>query len=331
MYFLASCNLDTRKAPEITSLDTDIRLLEKRNVLELSLIESHSLINLDIRDFVLLGSNEILVFDRMCECLMRIELLGMTMDTIVQNGLGPSECKLPVGFEMYEDTYVFVDRDQMAFKALDPDKDSLLYFKFGRSFSNAVVHGISDFTIASDAPEFALEVVNYTYIDSSWQDNWLTPIQLAKRGSSISHDGFFAYNDCNQLIYAPYLIPEVYIWDDPKSHSGSRSLQLIYSFALPEVHIDDGMAMATSSTVHLIDIEATCNAVYVLNFISDNGDYLYVDAYLLDSGAYFGSFRLDILDEIDKPRKIRIDRAQNLMYVLYENSLKVYVSSQARL
>jgi hypothetical protein len=317
---LSSC----KNSDDTVDIVDTVRMNTKRISISNEVLRKTNVEQIDIRELNAIVDNYV-VYDRISGSILEINRRGEIIDTLVYPGRGPLECTLPVNFKVQNGIVRFVDRDLRAYKVISNDTIMNDYYKLQSDISDALIVSPESFVISSTGPNLSLNLSLYLNRGKEWETIDFTPSEFEERGASISFDGFFASNDCGKLFFIPYLKSKLYIWNMEmfRDKMSIRDYDLIYDIPEPELLLTDNSAMALESTIHLIDVAATCDYIYVLNVISDSKDYLYIDVYSSHNANYIKSIKVSIKEEINRPRGLTVGH-NNLLHVLYEYSIESY-------
>ena len=321
-FFLLNGGCDRRLETNLYS--EVIKMRQQRKTLDIEKLHEVSLIGYNVRDFEVV-EGEVILFDRITSSILGFKN-NLPPSILVKNGPGPMECQLPVSMLRFENGISFVDRTLSSFKTLLNDTTLRHLMKINNDISDAVVISDSSFVVSHSSPGFTLGLSHYKIDNDKWVEESIRSTDFEEHGATISHDGFLAISSCGNVAYAPYLISKFYNIQSINIAENKEvvSYPLIYTLPEPEVYVDETSAMALESTIHLVDIDVSCNIFYALNVISDVEDAIYIDLYGLKAGSYFGSYKLPIINDIDRPKSFRVNPSIGELYVLYEEKIVVY-------
>lgn len=324
---VCSCTEETRR----TRGGDSIYFVEERVVYD-AIYEDH--IKLDYYAYLpKVLSNDILTL--MNESEQQLYLYHTSDFFIVKQlgkaGDGPYEFQYIIDYKQDDTSLIFLDRNANAIKKFYGNEPSTFHripFNVERgifltSESLMVQQTVEDFKLL-------LSIITVENDTLSIQNNLaINKFFASEIGSSITKDGFFAMNKCEDIIYTCYLSDEFY----KMNYEGKliKSGNMLYNMPKPKAHIDGNSAYPISQDIHLNSIYATCQFVYVLSNITHQDDLYYIDCYRIKDLMYSHSFEIPNRDEIDIPSEIAVDDNDSYLYVTYENDLLKYKIASKRI
>lgn len=312
---------------ELNTKDNPYRFLEERKYLKLEKRNSVP-INYRCTKMELLSNGDAVLLDKYEQQFVVYDELLQEKYRWGKKGVGPDELRNVGAFCFSMDTCYVYDKDSKAVKKFSlPKFEPIFYKKIPEqiSRSNFNKKDPNRLLIKEFASDFKMKF-SWLQIDSSKNIkvpvDGLNNILPNRAGISISHDGFFASNDCGQQFFACYLNNNIY-----KVGLDNKVLQKggIYEVAAPTLSISETSAAPIESVIHLGgQIFADCEYLYLISMVPDQENQRVIDIYNVDNLSYSKSYSIPYLDEEKKKTTDVITVNNELLYVVYEDALVVY-------
>lgn len=240
-------------------------------------------------------------------------------------GEGPMENLLIRGFDVSSDHYKTIDAEKNTITKISFDGRLIYTYKSKEALSTGSFLDNDAVIIKTAKDGFGREKIKFSVIDSnSTKEIDLHNIFTVKDNSHWIYDGFFSKTTDNGCIYTTFFSNTFIRF--------SKNAKILYSkkfiYSVPEIKLfeENGMLFPIENDSPNV-YSATSNNKYIF-FLTAVGDKsnrpkeIIVDAYLLDSGEYYGSIGFKEDKNEGYPKEIRI--MNNDLILFYDSIVKFY-------